>query len=86
MKPFRVCALILALSTAALAVDGRSLLIGISIGLGLTAYQGTRQHVVLPVGHAMQRAIRPIPQDKIDRENRKAAKRAKKSGGDHELP
>lgn len=78
MKQLRVFAIIVALSLPSLATDGKSLLIGISIGLGITAYSGTRNHIVLPAAHAIQRSIRPVPQDRIDRENRKAAKAAKK--------
>lgn len=64
---------------AARAVDGKSLLIGISIGLGVYGYQGTRTHVVAPAVRAVQRVIRPIPQDKVDRANRKAEKARKKA-------
>lgn len=69
---------LLGCSISAAAVDGKSLLIGIGIGLGLYTFQGTRTHVILPVAHAIQRTIRPIPQDKID----KAARKARKNGGD----
>ena len=67
----------------------KMLLIGISIGLGLAGYQGTRQHVILPTAHAVQRTIRPLPQDKIDKENRKevkAAKRAAKKAAKEGIP
>lgn len=67
-----------ALASEALAVDSKSLFIGIGIGLGLYTYQGTRTHVFLPAAHAVQRTIRPVPQDKIDKANRKAAKLARK--------
>lgn len=93
MRCIRVIATVLALSLPSPATDGKSLLIGISIGLGITAYSGTRNHIVLPAAHAIQRSVRPVPQDRIDRENRKAAKAAKKaakaqadqsSKGDHQ--
>jgi hypothetical protein len=64
-------------------VDGKSLLIGISIGLGVYTYQGTRNHVVLPTVHAIQRAIRPLPQDKIDKVEKKRLKKLKK--GQHAI-
>lgn len=70
---------VLLVATSCYAVDGKSLLIGISIGLGIYTYQGTRQHVVLPTVHAIQRTIRPLPQDKINKQQRKAAKRLKKA-------
>jgi len=90
MKTFKTIAAVLLLSSVSLAVDGKSLLIGIGIGLGLYTYQGTRQHVILPATHKIQRTIRPIPQDKIEKENRRALKAAKRAAkapqspqGDH---
>lgn len=60
------------------AVDGKVLLVGIGIGLGIYTYQGTRNHVILPTIHAVQRTVRPTPQDKIDKQRNKAIKEARK--------
>jgi hypothetical protein len=77
----RAMLLIFALSLTASAVDQKSLLLGIGIGLGMSAYQGTRSKVLLPTAHFIQRTVRPIPQDKIEKANRKAAKAARKRVG-----
>lgn len=69
-----VSLLLCSMNAVATPVDGRSLLIGITIDLGVYTYQGTRNKVVLPTVHVIQRTIRPIPQDKIDRAEAKRRK------------
>lgn len=52
-------------------MDAKSLLIGITIGLGLYGIQTTRNKVVLPAVHAVQHVIRPLPQDKQKKKDKK---------------
>jgi hypothetical protein len=79
MRRIQTIVAILALSASALAVDTKTLTIGITIGLGLAGYSGTRTHVLLPTAHAIQRTLRPIPQDRIDAQQRKLAKARRKA-------
>ena len=59
-------------------MDAKSLLIGITIGLGLYGVQTTRKKVVLPAVHAVQHTVRPIPQDAEEKRQKKQAKLEKK--------
>lgn len=79
MTTAKLTAAVLVLSSVGWATDAKSLLLGIGIGLGLYGAQTTRQYVVMPVVHKIQRVIRPIPQDKIDKERRRAEKAARKA-------
>lgn len=53
-------------------------LIGFSVGVGVQVVPWTRNHIILPPLRTVQHTIRPIPQDKIDREMRRSAKREAK--------
>lgn len=49
-------------------------LIGFGVGVTVQIIPWTRNHIILPPLVAAQHAIRPIPQDRIDRANRRAEK------------
>lgn len=70
-------AVVLLLSQLTYAVDGKSLLIGIGIGLGLY-YKPVANHTVKPMARKIQRTVRPLPQDKVEAQQKKEAKRLKK--------
>lgn len=64
--------LLLALITPSFAVP--AWFIGFSVGVGINFVPWTKNHIVLPSAHAVQRTIRPNLQDKIDKQNRKDEK------------
>lgn len=66
MKFSKTLAVMLLLIAPSSAVDQKSLLLGIAIGVGIYGYQGTRNHVILPVAHAMHRAMHPKQYQRIN--------------------
>jgi hypothetical protein len=78
-----VLALSVSLASTAIAVDQKSLLLGIAIAAGFQAVPLTRTHVVQPMVHAIQRAVRPVPQDAADREAKKQRKAEQKASRRH---
>jgi hypothetical protein len=77
--------IVLFATTSGYAVPGW--LIGFGVGVGVQVVPFTRNHIIMPPLKAIQRTIRPIPQDKVDAANRKAEKaRRKAAKRRHEQP
>jgi hypothetical protein len=61
--------------------------IGFGAGIAFKLIPLTNHKIVMPMTRAVQRTIRPIPQDKVDAANRKAEKaRHKAAKQRHEQP
>lgn len=53
-------------------------LIGFGAGVAIQFIPYTRNHIIMPVARKIQRTVRPVPQDKIDRDNMKAERARQK--------
>lgn len=72
MKQLIVVLLLILFAIPVYAVPGW--LIGFSVGVSVQVVPWTRNHIIMPPLKLAQRTVRPIPQDKIDKANKKAMK------------
>lgn len=68
---------LLSATLPALAAPGW--LIGFGVGVTIQIIPFTRNHIIMPPLKLAQRTIRPMPQDKIDKANKKAEKVRRKA-------
>lgn len=75
-KLLAIPVLLLAMITPSFAAP--AWLIGFGVGVAIQLVPFTKNRIILPTARTVQRTIRPVPQDKIDKDNRKAERARQK--------
>lgn len=78
MKRALTIAILFAASLPAVAGTGEAYAIGFGAGIAFKLIPFTNRHVVMPATRAIQRTVRPVAQDAVERANRKAEKAQRK--------
>lgn len=78
MRRALTIAALFAASLPAFAGTGEAYAIGFGAGIAFKLIPWTNNHVVMPATRAVQRTVRPVPQDAVEKAERKAAKAQRK--------